>query len=302
MRLFNIFANNILPILLLSGGAFGLGKAFKLDPRPLGKVIFYIFSPLLVFELITTTKLPLDRMAVMTGFTILSVLLLAGLAFVLGKIFRLERGPLIAVILTSLCMNGGNYGLPLVLFAFGQQALAYASIYFVASMVVLYSVGVLIASLGHLDLKHAFLGVFKVPAIYAILLALIFIRTGWTLPEWLQRTVTLAADGAIPAMLVLLGLELTNVQWSRDLRAVGIPVLIRLVVGPLLGMGLAPLFGLQGPAYQAGITENATPTAVMTTILAAEYHLDSTLITAIIFVSTIISPLTLTPLLYFLGR
>jgi predicted permease len=44
------------------------------------------------------------------------------------------------------------------------------------------------------------------------------------------------------------------------------------------------------------------PSAVMTTILANEYKLDTTLVTAIVFVSTILSPLTLTPLLYFLGR
>lgn len=302
MRLLTIFANNILPILLLSGGAFGLGRAFRLDPKPLGKVIFYIFSPLLVFNLLTTTKLPLDQMAVMTGFTILSALLLAGLAFLIATLLRLERGPRIVIVLTSLCMNGGNFGLPLVLFAFGQQALAFAGIYFAASMVTFYSVGVLIASLGQLDLKHALLGIFKVPALYAIVLALIVIRLGWTLPDWVQRTVSLGADGAIPGMLVLLGLELTNIQWNRNWRIIGIPVLLRLVIGPLLGMGLAPLFGMQAAAYQAGVTESGTPTAVMTTILAAEYNLDSSLITAIIFISTLVSPLTLTPLLYLLGK
>ncbi len=103
-------------------------------------------------------------------------------------------------------------------------------------------------------------------------------------------------------MLVLLGLELQRVEWSRNLRAMGIPVFIRLIVGPLVGLGLAAMFGLQGPAYKAGVTETGTPTAVMTTVLATEYKLDSSLVTAIIFVSTILSPLTLTPLLYFLGR
>jgi predicted permease len=103
-------------------------------------------------------------------------------------------------------------------------------------------------------------------------------------------------------MLALLGLELTNVQWNRKVGVLGIPALVRLVAGPLLAMVLAPVFGLQSRAYQAGVTESGTPTAVMTTILAAEYHLDSSLITAIIFATTILSPLTFTPLLYFLGR
>lgn len=302
MPLLSIFANNILPVLLISGAGFALGKAFSLDPRPLGKIIFYIFSPLLVFDLLTSTKLPLDRIVTMMGFTTAGALVISGLAFLVGKLFHLERGPLIVVVLTSLCTNSGNYGLPLVSFAFGQEALAYASIYFVTSLLLFYTVGVIIASLGHLNLKDALLGILKVPTIYAIIGALVFIRTGLVLPEFLQRTVSLGAGGAIPGMLVLLGLELTHVEWSRNLRAMSIPVFLRLVAGPLIGLGMASLFGLQGPAYQAGITESGTPTAVMTTILATEYNLDSSLITAIVFAGTILSPLTLTPVLYFLGR
>jgi predicted permease len=302
MPLLRIFANNILPVLLISGGGFTVGKVFKLDSRPLGKVIFYIFSPLLVFKLLTTTRLPLDQIVVMMAFTAANVLTIGGLAFLAGRILRLERSVLIVVILTAMCTNAGNYGLPLVSFAFGQQALAYASIFFVTGQLLFYSVGVVVASLGHLDIKAATLGVLKVPAIYAIILALLTIRSGWTLPEWVQRAITLAADGAIPGMLVLLGLELANVHWNSNLRILGVPIFIRLVVGPLIGLGMGALFGLQGSAYQAGVAESATPTAVMTTILAAEYNLNSSLLTAVIFAATILSPLTLTPLLYFLGR
>jgi predicted permease len=302
MPLLNIFANNILPILLLTGAGFALGRALKLDSRPLGRVIFYVFSPVLVFNLLTSNNLPLDRIAIMMGFTAASTLTIAGLAFLIGKLFRLERGALIVVVLTSMCANSGNFGLPLVSFAFGQEALAYASIYFVTSTMLFYTVGVLISSLDRLDLRDALLGLLKVPAIYAIILAMIFIRTGWTLPEPIQRTVSLAAGGAIPGMLILLGLELQRLAWSRNLRALGIPVFIRLVVGPLVGLGMAALFGLQGPAYQAGITEIGTPTAVMTTVLATEYKLESSLVTAIVFISTILSPLTLTLVLYILGK
>jgi predicted permease len=249
MPLLRIFANNILPVLLISGGGFTVGKVFKLDSRPLGKVIFYIFSPLLVFKLLTTTRLPLDQIVVMMAFTAANVLTIGGLAFLAGRILRLERSVLIVVILTAMCTNAGNYGLPLVSFAFGQQALAYASIFFVTGQLLFYSVGVVVASLGHLDIKAATLGVLKVPAIYAIILALLTIRSGWTLPEWVQRAITLAADGAIPGMLVLLGLELANVRWNSNLRILGVPIFIRLVVGPLIGLGMGALFGLQGSAY-----------------------------------------------------
>jgi malate permease and related proteins len=302
MPLLNIFANNLLPVLLLAGAGFTLGKTLKLDPRPLGRVIFYILSPILIFNLITQSQLSLGTIGLMMGFAACVMLATAGLAFLLGKILHLERATLTTITLTSLIGNNGNYGLPIISFAFGQETLAYASIYFVTSSVMVYTLGVVIVSLGHLRLKDALFGLLKVPAIYAIILAIIFVRTGWILPEPVQRTVTLAAGAAVPAMLILLGLELQRAEWTRNLRALSIPVFCRLVAGPFIAMGLASLLGLQGPARQAGVTEAGMPTAVMTTILASEYKLEPSLVTAIVFISTILSPLTLTPLLYFLGR
>jgi predicted permease len=302
MPLLNVFINNLLPILLLSGAGFVLGKALKLDSRPLGRIIFYILSPLLVFNLLTSSKLVVESIILMMGYSASVMLIITGIAFLLGKLLHLERTMLVVVILTSLFANNGNYGLPLISFAFGQEALAYASIYFVTNSLLLYTVGVLIASLGHLSLKEALLGLLKVPAIYAIILAVIFIRTDWNLPAPVQKTVELAAGGAIPAMLILLGLELHKVAWTNKLRTLSIPVVCRLLVGPVIGLVMAALFGLNTIARKVGITEAGMPSAVMTTILATEYKLDTSLVTAIVFAGTILSPLTLTPLLYLLGR
>jgi predicted permease len=61
-------------------------------------------------------------------------------------------------------------------------------------------------------------------------------------------------------------------------------------------------FGLQGAARQGNIVEASMPAAVTTTVLATEYGLDTSLVTAIVFTGTILSPLTLTPLLVFLRK
>ena len=302
MELLNVFTNNLLPIILLSGAGFLLGWAVKLDSRPVGRVIFYILSPVLIFDLLTTSKLAIASILLMMAYALSVMAIVTAIAFVIGLLFHLPRPAMLAVVLTSLFSNNGNYGLPLIAFAFGQDALAYASIYFVTNSLLLYTVGVLIASLGHLRLRDALLGLLKVPAIYAILLAVIFIQTGWSLPGPLQKTVTLTAGGAVPAMLILLGLELRKVEWTNDLKALSIPVICRLLIGPLVGVGLAAIFGLNPAARKDGIIDAAMPSAVMTTVLANEYQLDSSLITAIVFISTILSPLTLTPLLYLLGR
>jgi predicted permease len=118
----------------------------------------------------------------------------------------------------------------------------------------------------------------------------------------LDRTIGLAANASIPVMIVLLGLELSRVQWSHSLRALGLGTVLRLLAGPAIGLLLAIPFGLQGPARQGSVIEAAMPAAVTNTVLASEYGLDTSLVTAIVFIGTLLSPLTLTPLLVYLAR
>lgn len=301
-ELLTTFANNLLPILLIGGAGFVLGKSLYVESRALGRVVFYIFSPILVFDLLLNTKLDSAEIFTTMGFSIAVAFTIGLLAFALGKLFGFERSVLMAIILTSAFGNTGNYGLPLVSFAFGEDALAFATLYFVASSIMFNTVGVLIASLGHMDFKTAMLGMFKVPTVYAVILAALLNRFQIVLPTPLARTVDLASNGSIPVMIVLLGLELSRVQWSHSFRAMGLGAALRLLAGPAVGFLLAIPFGFHGAARQGNILEASMPAAVTNTVLATEYGLDTSLVTATVFIGTILSPLTLTPLLVYLGR
>jgi predicted permease len=198
--------------------------------------------------------------------------------------------------------NNGNYGLPLIAFAFGQDALSHSTVYFVFSSLTTNTLGVLISSLGHLDFKQAVLGMFKVPTIYAVLLAGLFNHFGVILPTPVDRTVSLVAGATIPMMILLLGLELQRARWTKHLSALGLSASVRLLGGPLLGLLFTSLFGISGVARQAGIVEASMSAAVANTNLAAEYKLDTSLVAASVLISTLLSPLTLTPLLVLLGK
>jgi predicted permease len=236
------------------------------------------------------------------AFTASIIMVMGLLAFFLGKIFRLERPYLLAVILTVAFGNTGNYGLPLVKFAFGDDALAVASLFYVTTTILFNTVGVVIASLGHMDLKSALNGLFKLPIIYGVTLALLIKFVGIQLPLPVSRTIEIAANGAIPVMLILLGLELTRIQWTHSFRALGLGVLTKLLLAPLVGLLLASLFGLEHTAQQGGVLEASMPAAVATTVVATEYKLEPSLVTAIVFLGTVLSPLTLTPLIVYLAR
>lgn len=296
-----LFSNNILPIFIAAGLGYLVARYLDVNPRSLSQVAFYIFSPCLVFNLLNTSQLTGDDIARMTGFAAINILAVGLLAWMAGKLLRLERRLLVAVLLTVMFSNAGNYGLSLTLFAFGEPALAYASLYFVTSAILVYTVGVTIASLGSTDLKSALIGLLKVPAVYAVVIALLFNQFGWRLALPLERTVTLLGDAAIPALIVLMGVQLQNARWNGEVVPLSLVNGMRLVASPAVALALSLPFGLEGPAFQAAILESGTPTAVLMTVLATEYNVEPSFVTAAVFTTTLLSPLTLTPLLAYLG-
>ncbi len=300
-NLLSLFANNILPIFLAAGAGFLLSKYLRIIPRSVSRVAFYIFSPALIFDILSQSQLNNDDITRMVAFAAASILGIGLITWLIGKALRFERRLLVAILLTAMFGNSGNFGLSLNLFAYGETALAYASLFFVTSAILMYTLGVFLASLGSTSLKESLLGLLKVPAVYAVFLAILFNNFRWGLPLPLDRTVSLLSDAAIPVLMVLMGIQLEQAQWDGKTFALGFTNSMRLVAGPILALGLSVVFGLKGAALQAGVTEAATPTAIMMTVLATEYDIEPSFVTAAVFTSTLLSPLTITPLLALLG-
>jgi predicted permease len=103
-------------------------------------------------------------------------------------------------------------------------------------------------------------------------------------------------------MLLVLGMQLQRAQRPEDPRLVALSVAMGLLMAPIVAFALARLVGLTGPAFRAGVLEASMPAAVSTTILALEYDLPASFVTSVVFVSTMLSPLTLTLLIAFLQR
>ena len=300
-ELFALFFNNLFPILLAACIGFALAKWLKINPRPLSQVIFYVFTPILVFSLIINSKLSNQDILRTLVFAIVLMVCVGGLTWLIGGMLRLDRRMLAAVMITAMFMNAGNYGLPLTNFAFGETALAFASVFFVINAMFTNTVGIVIASSGSMSVLNAIKGLIKFPAIYALTLGILFLQFGWKLPSGLDRSVTLLSNAAIPCMLVLLGMQLVNIRLDGHVLPLILTSSMRLLIAPALAFGLTKLFGMTGPSYQAVVLEAAMPVAVLTTILATEFDAEPTFVTTAVLVTTLLSPLTLTPLLAFLG-
>lgn len=296
-----LFSANILPILITAGAGFLLGRTTQVDPRTLSRATFYIFSPCLVFQLLTKNQLDGSAVFQIAVFAVSMTLLIGILAYLGARLLRLDRRKTAAVLITTMFTNAGNYGLSLNSFAYGEDALAFASIYFICSSAMVYTFGVFIASLGRSSIRDSLTGLFKFPTLYALLIAIPFNAFDWSLPPALNRPVEVLGGAAIPTMLVLLGLQLRKASFKSSESAMALASGLRLVAAPLLALAFSIPFGLQGAARQAGVSEAAMPTAVMATVLGTEFDVEPAFITTVVTLTTLLSPLTLTPLLAVLG-
>ena len=191
--------------------------------------------------------------------------------------------------------NFGNMGLPLCLFAFGEEGLAIGLGIFLISTIVHFSLGAAILS-GKAMVK----GVLSSPIIYAGAIACVLILNHWSLPLALQNTLSLLGGLAIPLMLITLGVSLGSLRLHAAGKSIGLGVL-RLVVGLAGGFAAVYFLNLEGMERKVLLLQSATPVAVFNYLLAMQYKREADVVAGMVVSSTLISFISIPVLLYFLG-
>lgn len=298
----SIFADDILPIFLVAAAGFFLARRVNVDVKTLSAVSFNVLSPCLVFDQLAQSRVNGADFGRIAAFCILLTTIMGAVAWATAIPLRLNRQTFTSFLLVVMFSNSGNYALPVVLFAFGREALAYASVYFVASAMVTYTVGVFVAASGHGNVRQALAGIVRVPAIYAVAAATLILATRTAVPVSIMRPVTLLSEAAIPIMLLILGMQLQRAVMPARPGVVGVAVGLSLLIGPFVGIALTMLLGLSGQARQVAIVGASMPAAVITTVLALEFELDAGFATSAVFLSTVLSPFTLVLLIAYLKQ
>jgi predicted permease len=300
--LVSIFLSDILPIFVIASAGFVLSRRMNTNVKTASHIVFYALLPCLVFNLFVKSNIRASDFGQMALLAVLCVCSMGVIGYVASRPLGLSRPQLSAFLLVVMISNGGNYGLPVVLFAFGTDALNYAVVFFVVSSILTNTLGVFIAAAGHKTVGQAIAGIFKTPVIYAVAAAALVRIAGITIPDGLARPVELLSDAALPLMIIVLGMQLDRAARPKRLAPVTLAIALSLLVAPIVAYGLTAVLGIAGAARQAGILLASMPVAVITTVLAIEFELEPTFVTASVLASTLLSPLTLTLLIAYLKQ
>jgi predicted permease len=293
-----ILLDVVLPVLLVAGVAALAQSFLRVDIRSISRVAFYLFSPALVFDSLANSSVGGAEFAQIAATLLLTTLVLWAVGTVVARLLRLEGPTRSSFLMALLLMNAGNYGLPATLFAFGEEGLSRAALFFTVSATLSASLGVYLAARGQASAWAALRRVTGVPLAYAAVLGLVVNLLHLPLPEPLLKAIHLLGQAAVPVFLVVLGVQLA-LTFHAQRRTLHLPALTAVTVGrlclaPALALAIAWALGLNGLTRNVVLLQCAMPTAVMTTVLATEFETDPSFVTLSVFVTTIASMLTVT--------
>lgn len=247
--------------LILAVGALWDRLRQPFDVAFAGGLVYYIGGPCLTFSTLVdydfssgVQRIALATVAALVFFGVVGAVALRMLGWS-------QRSYLNSILFPNL----GNMGLPLALFAFGDEGLALAVVIFTIGSVAHSSVGIWIVS-GRLSPSE----VLKAPLLYATLLALGTHSLGLELPSFALRAADILGGFTIPLMLLSLGVSLSRLKISNTGRAAMLAFL-RIGIGLAGGLAVVTLFDLSPLERGVLLLDAVMPAAVFNYLLAERF-------------------------------
>ncbi len=282
----------IVPVFILIALGLLMDRIFTLDLSTLNRIIFNILIPTVVYHSIVTVVLAPSQLGIVAGFTLVTMAVSAIICWGLfspGFLKRTRFESIYSIIFS----NTGNFGIPVMLIAFGEAGVSVISIMLVTGILILYTIGIGLADKEGKSLKTTALALVKNPTIIAVIIGLIIRAGGWQLPLSLQMPLDTIRDGFVAISLLALGAQIGRIKPRDSFLPSLITSIVRLIGGPVLAGLFVALLGIDNTLGPMLIVGSAMPSAVVNFVIMAEYDRDADFAAEVTLVTTLLSAITL---------
>lgn len=200
----------------------------------------------------------------------------------------------------TIVSNGGFLGNPVIEGIYGMEGLFYASVFMLPVRIVMWSIGTSCFLKG--SRENLVKKVLTHPCIAAIYLGLAAMISGIEFPVFLENTVTGISSCNTPLSMMLIGMMLAEMDPKGMLdRTMAFYTAVRLVLIPAVIFGITRFLPISPLLRGITVIIAGMPAPVTTALLSAKYDGDEKYATAMIFVTTVLSLVTLPAWCYLLG-
>lgn len=298
-----IMRDIILPVFVIMMIGFILQRKLTLDVQTLARLIIYYVVPAFIFVRLYEAEIQWSIFANIVLFILLLVAILYVLTMIVAKLLKLDAGKRVTFTNSVVFFNSGNYAVPVndLVFRGDPFAMSIQVIFLMFQNIFLFSYGIFSMQSMDTGKLRAILGYFKMPVMYAMILGIGLNALDLPIPGFIWVPANYIADAMIAIALMTLGAQVAMLKLSAGLRTVYYSVGLRLLISPLIALGLIFLFGVSGITAQALLIASSMPTAVNSSVIAQEYDNHPEMAAQIVLFSTVASAFTVS-LVIFVAR
>ena len=297
------FYELLTPFALLFTGTFlgfTFGKISRVSSHNFSKAHIFIFSPLLMFTGTFAKQFEFDFVKIFFLAALLSTVLMI-LALLWSMIFPLSREENAIFLINSTVSNVGNFGMPLCVSILGEASIAPLSFVLLVHTIFANTAGAFFISGGQQDFKKSLKNIFKLPAIWAVLLGLCFQFLAIRIPVPIFESLKMFGNVAIPFSVFIFGMSLSVLdKFILPKRLFLQSVFLQLFLSPALAYVILGFFPVGELVAKVFLIESTVPLALITVALADVFNCKKEKAATIVLWSTLLSFVTIPLWLYFL--
>ncbi|GAB4352236.1 MAG: AEC family transporter [Gammaproteobacteria bacterium] len=270
----------VFPIFAIVAAGYLYARIKKPDITFANQLNMDVFVPALLFSVLSSKSFDLVAYQQLAIGAFAVVLGSGLLAWPVARLIGVSSKTFVPPMMFS---NSGNMGLPLAIFAFGEQALPAAVVLFIIENGLHFTLGTYM-----MDHRSHWLDVLRMPIVVATLAGIAFSLTGWVLPDAVNVTIEMLGQVSIPLLLFSLGVRLVNVDLS-DWRIGLVGAVTCPLTGVAIALGMLALLDL--PPMQANLllVFGALPPAVLNYVVAEKYRQEPARVASIVMIGNLTS-------------
>ena len=272
--------------------------------RQLSRLVINITCPALILSSAMTGQLP-DRRYILPllAISVITYVVLTAVAFLLPRYLTRQQQDEGVVGFALMFGNVGFMGYPVVASIFGHEAVFYAAVLNVVNTFAVFTIGTVLVT-GSSEVEGSRFQkkvLYSTPMLAAYLTMAIVALEIDNIPAFVSQPLTMLGNITVPAALLIIGSSMSQLSLRTMLgnRTVYLTTLFRLVLLPVAVYYLTSLLGFSDFVVNINTLVIAMPVATYGTILCLKYGRDTTVITEVTFITTLLSMLTIPLLVMF---
>ena len=271
--------------------------------RQLSRLVINITCPALILSSAMTGELP-DRQFILPllAISIVTYVVLAIVAFLLPRYLTKNKADEGAIGFALMFGNVGFMGYPVVASIFGHEAVFYAAVLNVVNTFAVFTVGTILITGKNVEGSRFQKKVlYSTPMLAAYLTMAIVALEIDNIPEAISQPLTMIGNITVPAALLIIGSSMSQLPLRALMGnfSVYVTALFRLTILPIAVYYLCILMGFSSFVVNINTVVIAMPVATYGTILCLKYEKDTSLMTEVTFITTLLSMLTIPLLVMF---